>query len=135
LRSAPLHRASGFFEWRAIKGAGAKQPYAIAMKDGSPFGLAGLWENWRNPNSGEWERMFAIITVPANSLVEQIHDRMPAILNPTSYNRWLGLEPNPHDLLITYPSEPMTMWPISTHVNSPANDNRSLLERIEEQEA
>ena len=43
----------GFFEWCAIKGARAKQPYAIAMKDGSPFGLAGLWENWRNPNTGE----------------------------------------------------------------------------------
>jgi putative SOS response-associated peptidase YedK len=41
----------GFFEWRAIKGARAKQPYAIAMKDGSPFGLAGLWENWRNPST------------------------------------------------------------------------------------
>jgi SOS response associated peptidase (SRAP) len=39
----------GFFKWRAIKGARAKQPYAIAMKDDSPFGLAGLWENWRNP--------------------------------------------------------------------------------------
>jgi putative SOS response-associated peptidase YedK len=50
----------GFFEWRAIKGARAKQPYAIAMKDGSPFGLAGLWENWRNPSTGEWERSFAI---------------------------------------------------------------------------
>ena len=125
----------GFFEWRAIKGAGAKQPYAIAMKDGSPFGLAGLWENWRNPNRGEWERTFAIITVPANSLVEQIHDRMPAILNPTSYNRWLGPEPNPHDLLITYPSEPMTMWPISKRVNSPANDDGSVLERIEEEES
>jgi putative SOS response-associated peptidase YedK len=50
----------GFFEWRAIKGARAKQPYAIAMKDGSPFGLAGVWENWRNPNTGEWERTFAI---------------------------------------------------------------------------
>src|SRR4029453_17024965 len=40
----------GFFEWRAIRGVGRKQPYAIAMKDGSPFGLAGLWENWRNAN-------------------------------------------------------------------------------------
>jgi putative SOS response-associated peptidase YedK len=38
----------GFFEWRSIKGARAKQPYAIAMKDGSPFGLAGVWENWCN---------------------------------------------------------------------------------------
>ena len=35
----------GFFEWRAIKDARAKQPYAIAMKDGLPFGLAGIWEN------------------------------------------------------------------------------------------
>jgi hypothetical protein len=42
--------------YHAIRGAGRKQPYAIAMKDGSPFGLAGLWENWRNPNTDEWER-------------------------------------------------------------------------------
>jgi putative SOS response-associated peptidase YedK len=69
----------GFFEWRAMKGARGKQPYAIAMKDGSPFGLAGLWENWRNRNTGEWERTFAIITVPSNELVGQIHNRMPAI--------------------------------------------------------
>ena len=41
------------FEWRAITGTRAKQPYAIAMKDGSPFGLAGIWERWRNPNTGE----------------------------------------------------------------------------------
>lgn len=119
----------GFFEWRAIKAARAKQPYAIAMKDGSPFGLAGLWENWRNPNKGEWERTFAIITVPSNSLVEQIHDRMPAILKPATYERWLGPEPDPHDLLITYPSAPMTMWPISTRVNAPQNDDPSLLDR------
>jgi putative SOS response-associated peptidase YedK len=110
----------GFFEWRAIKGARAKQPYAIAMKDGSPFGLAGLWENWKNPKSGDWERTFAIITVPSNELVAQIHNRMPAILEPAGYDRWLSLEPDPHDLLITYPSEPMTMWPISTRVNKPA---------------
>ena len=80
----------GFFEWRAIKGARAKQPYAIAMKDGSPFGLAGLWENWRNPNTGEWERTFAIITVPSNPLVAKIHNRMPAILEPGGYDRWLS---------------------------------------------
>ncbi|HEV3242278.1 MAG TPA: SOS response-associated peptidase, partial [Methyloceanibacter sp.] len=47
----------GFFEWRAIRGARGKQPYAIAMKDGSPFGLAGLWDNWRNPTTGEWEAL------------------------------------------------------------------------------
>jgi putative SOS response-associated peptidase YedK len=47
----------GFFEWRAERGA--KQPYAIAMHDRSPFGLAGLWENWKDPNSGEWCGPFA----------------------------------------------------------------------------
>jgi putative SOS response-associated peptidase YedK len=119
----------GFFEWRAIRGAGRKQPFAIAMKDGSPFGLAGLWENWRNLNTGEWERTFAVITVPSNDLVSQIHNRMPAILKPESYERWLGIEPDPHDLLISYPSEPMTMWPISTRINKPENDDPALLER------
>jgi putative SOS response-associated peptidase YedK len=99
------------------------------MKDGSPFGLAGLWENWRNPNTEEWERTFAIITVPSNELVGQIHNRMPAILRPGSYERWLGPELDPHDLLITHPSEPMMMWPISTRVNKPENDDPSLLHR------
>jgi putative SOS response-associated peptidase YedK len=122
----------GFFEWRAIKDARAKQPYAIAMKDGSPFGLAGLWENWKNPSTGEWERTFAIITVPSNELVAQIHDRMPAILKPGSYERWLSPEPDPRDLLITYRSEPMIMWPISTRVNKPENDDPSLLQEVEQ---
>jgi putative SOS response-associated peptidase YedK len=45
----------GFFEWKAIKGR-PKQPYAIAMKDGSPFGISGLWENWKDPTSGKWIR-------------------------------------------------------------------------------
>ena len=90
----------------AIRGARAKQPFAIAMKDGSVFGLAGLWANWKNPTTGQWERSFAIITVPSNDLVGQIHDRMPAIFKSESYERWLGPETAPHDLLITYPSAP-----------------------------
>ncbi len=122
----------GFFEWRAITGARAKQPYAIAMKDGSPFGLAGIWENWRDPNTGEWERTFAIITASSNELVAQIHNRMPAILPPQSYDRWLSLEPDPHDRLISYPSELMTIWPISTRVNKPENDEPAILDRAPE---
>jgi putative SOS response-associated peptidase YedK len=78
----PLHRAGlGFFEWKAIKGQKAKQPYAIAMKDGAPFGIAGIWENWKDPTSGEWTRTFAIVTTDANELVDDIHDRMPVILS------------------------------------------------------
>src|SRR5262249_11276146 len=69
----------GFFEWKAIKGQKAKQPYAIAMKDGKPFGIGGIWENWKDPGNGEWIRTSAIITTDANPLVADIHDRMPLI--------------------------------------------------------
>jgi hypothetical protein len=57
-----------FFGWRAVRGERAKQPYAIAMKDGSPFGIAGVWENWKDPRSGDWVRTFAILTTDANEL-------------------------------------------------------------------
>jgi putative SOS response-associated peptidase YedK len=61
-----------------------KAAYAIAMKDGSPFGIGGLWENWRDPTSAEWIKTFAIVTTDANDLVAEIHDRMPVILPPTA---------------------------------------------------
>jgi putative SOS response-associated peptidase YedK len=121
----------GFFEWKAIKGRRAKQPFAIAMKDGSPFGIAGLWENWKDPRSGEWLRTFTIITVPANGLVSAIHHRMPAILHKEDYEKWLGPEPDPHNVLRQFPSELLRMWPISTRVNSPNNDDEHLLDEIE----
>jgi putative SOS response-associated peptidase YedK len=117
----------GFYEWMATKGG--KQPYAIAMKDRSPFGIAGIWENWKSPD-GQWVRTFALLTTDANDLVARIHDRMPAILKRSDYERWLGPEPDPHDLLSPLPSEPMTMWPISKRVNSPANDDEDLLTEI-----
>src|SRR5215471_14661200 len=120
----------GFFEWNAIKGSKAKQPFAIAMRDGSPFGIAGIWENWKNP-AGEWQRTFAVITVPANELVGQIHDRMPAILRTAQYDRWLGDEPDPRDLLQSFPGDLMRMWPISPRVNKPENDDPSILDPIE----
>jgi SOS response associated peptidase (SRAP) len=69
------------------------------------------------------------IGVPSNELVGQMHDRMPAILEPKGYDRWLGLEPNPHD---SSSPEPMTMWPISTRVNKPENDDPSILGRTQQ---
>ena len=120
----------GFFEWKAIKGQKAKQPYAIAMKDGSPFGLGGLWENWKEPASGEWIRTFAVMTTDANELVAEIHDRMPLILAPGDYVRWLRNEPDPRDLMRPFPAESLRMWPISTRVNKPENDDPSIVEPI-----
>ena len=119
-----------FFEWR--KTTPPKQPFAIGMADGSAFGLAGIWENWKDPASGEFIRTFCILTCPANELITGIHDRMPVILPPDAYHRWLSpLEPDPNDLLRPFPAELMRMWPVSTRVNSPQNDDASLLDPLD----
>jgi hypothetical protein len=75
-------------------------------------------------------RTFAILTTPVTDLVARIHDRMPAILKPSDYERWLGLEPDPNDVLVPFPSELLSMWPISKRVNSPDNDDEQLLDEI-----
>ena len=69
--------ADGFYEWR--KAGSKKIPMYIALKSGDPFGMAGLWETWKAP-SGETVHSCTIITTPPNSLMEPIHNRMPAIL-------------------------------------------------------
>jgi putative SOS response-associated peptidase YedK len=56
---------------------------------------------------------------------------MPAILHKADYDRWLGIERDPHDALRPFPSEFLKMWPISTRVNSPINDDEDLLDEIE----
>jgi putative SOS response-associated peptidase YedK len=122
-----------FFEWGVIRSKLAKQPYAIAMKDRSPFAIASIWENWQHPNTHEWVRTFAIITTNANELVAPIHDRMPVILAPKDFDRWLSsFDPDPRDLLRPYPAAPLTMWPISMRVNSPENDDPSIIEPVEQ---
>jgi putative SOS response-associated peptidase YedK len=57
------------------------QPYAIAVKDHSPFTMPGFGKNWKNP-TGEWVRTFAVLTTPANELIAMIRDRVPAALAP-----------------------------------------------------
>jgi putative SOS response-associated peptidase YedK len=64
-------------------------------------------------------------------LVAQIHDRMPVILAPADYGRWLGEEPDPCDLMRPFPAEPLRMWPISARVNKPENDDPSIVEPVE----
>ena len=100
------------------------------MKDGSPFGIAGIWKNWKEPKSGEWFRTFAIITTDTNELVAEIHDRMPVILPTSGYVQWLDEEEDPRELMRPFPSEAMRMWPISTRVNKPENDDPTILDEI-----
>jgi putative SOS response-associated peptidase YedK len=118
-----------FFEWQKVKGP--RQPYAIGMKSGEPFALTALWESWKHPATGDIIRTFCVITTEANELLAQIHDRMPVIIPPEAYDRWLSpAEPDPRDLLIPFPAEPMTMWPISARVNSPKNDDPTILDPL-----
>ena len=119
----------GFFEWKKV--GKEKRPYMLAMADGQPFTLAGLWENWKDPDSGEWVRTFTIITTDATELVAKLHDRMPVVIGPEDRERWLK-GPNPGELLKPYPAERMTMWPVSPKLNSPKNDSPDLLEPVEE---
>ena len=80
---------------------------------------------------GEWIRTFAVVTTDANEMVADIHDRMPAILAPEDYTRWLSDEPDSRDLLRPFPADVMRMWPISTRVNKPENDDPSIIEPVE----
>jgi putative SOS response-associated peptidase YedK len=120
--------ADAFYEWKKI--GKAKQPYAIAMRERQPFALAGLWENWKEPASGQWVRTFSILTTAPNALVAPLHDRMPVILAPADYDRWLGEEPDPADLIRPYAGD-MAAWPVSPRVNKADNDDAAILDRVE----
>jgi hypothetical protein len=68
LPSSPLPATiDNFFEWKAIKGAKTKQPYAIAIQSGKPFALAAIWDNWMRPSTGEWVRTFCVIICPTST--------------------------------------------------------------------
>ena len=100
----------------------------------SPFTFAGLWENWKDPESGEWLRTCTIVGEP-NELVAQIHPRMPVILPEQHHAVWLGEtdDGNLKELLVPYPADQMRMWEISPRVNSPKNDDPSLWEPLHAQ--
>jgi putative SOS response-associated peptidase YedK len=139
--SAPMFRAAyakrrclvpvdSFFEW-AKKAKGPKVPYAVGMESGEPFALAGVWESWRHPATDDLVRTFCIITTQANALLAPIHERMPVILEPASFDRWLSpLEPDPRDLLAPYPDDRMRLWPVSPRVNNAGNDDLAILEEV-----
>lgn len=80
--------ADGFYEWLRISSK-EKQPYNFGMIDDSVFAFAGLWERWRDPAAAEYLETFTILTTRPNSIVADVHDRMPAILKTEDYDLWL----------------------------------------------
>jgi putative SOS response-associated peptidase YedK len=125
--------ADGFYEWRAGAGPRApKQPYTVALRDGAPMALAGLWAGWRSPE-GEVMRTFTIITTAANEKLRALHDRMPVILPRAAWPAWLGEEPaEPAELLALlrpYPLSDLAAWPVPRRVGRVAEDDPGLAER------
>jgi putative SOS response-associated peptidase YedK len=120
--------ADAFYEWQRLD-AKTKHPFAIALQSGEPYALAGLWERWR-PKEGEPLETFTILTTDPNELTEPIHNRMPVILEPRDYDRWLDPgDPShpPVDLLRPFPAEKMLSWPVSARVGNVRNDDAQLL--------
>jgi putative SOS response-associated peptidase YedK len=125
--------ADGFYERRAgVRLRAPKQPYTVALRDGTPMALAGLWDGWRGPG-GNAVRSFAIVTCEANDKLRALHDRMPVILPRDTWAAWLGEEPAwPQDLLallIPYPSSELAAWPVPRRVGRVAEDDPGLAER------
>jgi len=123
--------ADAFYEWMKPN-AKLKIPYAIALTSGEPCALAGLWESWR-PAEGPSIETFTILTTDPNEVTEPFHNRMPVILEPKDYDRWL--EPGdparpPVDLLRPYPADRMRAWPVSARVGNVRNNDPTLLEPV-----
>ena len=117
--------ADGFYEWKSAGASKTKTPYFIHMKDRKPFAFAGLWDSWNSPD-GSLVKTCTIITTEPNELVSIIHNRMPVILHPRDYAKWLDTSPQTPDnlkpLIKPFPAEGMTAYPVSTLVNKPGND-------------
>ena len=121
--------AEWFYEWQKTD-AKTKQPYAIALRDDSLFAFAGLWERWKDKAKDQVLETYTILTTDPNELLEPIHNRMPVILAPKDYQRWLEPgEPThlPTDLLRPYPAEQMRAWKVGSAVGNVRNNDPGLI--------
>jgi putative SOS response-associated peptidase YedK len=117
--------ADGFYEWKSVPGRKAKTPFFIHMKDRQPFAFAGLWDSWNSPD-GSQIKSCTIITTEPNDLMAIIHNRMPVILHPRDYAKWLDPSPQTPEslkpLIKPFPADAMDAYPVSPLVNKPTND-------------
>jgi putative SOS response-associated peptidase YedK len=128
--------ASGFYEWKRVGGKMApktsqeKIPYAFNLADGKMMAFAGLWDAWKDSANGQWLQSYTIITTDANELMAPVHDRMPVILRPRDFARWIDREPTerpPFDLLRPFPADEMEAFEVSKDVGNVRNNSPELL--------
>ena len=128
-RSRCLIPISGYYEWKA--GPEGKQPYYFTRADGAPITVAGLWDEWRDPASGEPLKSCAMIITAANAFVSDTHDRMPVILERDGFTPWLRGEAGV-ELLKPCADHVLRKWPVSKRVNSSrtSGDDAALIEPV-----
>lgn len=140
-RAAMRHRrclvpTDGFYEWTGEKGA--KQPHLIRRRGGGLMAMAGLWEHWLGADGSEVDTM-AILTVPANTTMARIHDRMPAILPPEAFAIWLdcrsGTSQLAAEILVPAPDDLLEVRAISRRLNNPRNEGPELHNSSEAEQA
>jgi putative SOS response-associated peptidase YedK len=123
--------ATAFYEWTGARGS--RQPHLIRMKDSEIFAFAGIWEVWVGADGSELETM-AILTSAANADLQHIHDRMPVILDPRDFGRWLdtssGRTDQVRDLLKPLPEGRITITAVSSKLNNPRAEGPELHEPI-----
>ncbi len=124
--------ASGFYEWQKLEHK--KQPYYIFRADRNPIAFAGLWDAWTDRETGERIESCSIVTMPATRLMAEIHDRMPAILEPEHFDVWLDPEfKEPHVLqdILNSEEHDLDMYPVSGYVNNSRNDGEKCIELLD----
>jgi putative SOS response-associated peptidase YedK len=125
----------GFYEWK--KSGNQKVPYRMITTDQDIFGVAGLYDTWKDPLSGEIVNSFTVITVGPNKLMEDIHDRMPAILSKSNEHLWLDHDIKPQEaiqMLLPYPDQDMKAYRVSPKINSAKERSPDLIDEVNENE-
>ncbi len=121
----------GFYEWKQVEDR--KSPYYITSKEREPLLLAGLWDVTKGI-SDDVSYCFSIITTGANTLVSEIHDRMPVVIQEKDWSYWLDVSRFNIDLLKSLLSpfleEKLELYPVSYLVNSPRHNFRELIEPV-----
>jgi putative SOS response-associated peptidase YedK len=127
--------ANGFYEWR--RDGRQKIPVWFHLKTKEPFGFAGLWDIWKDHESGEIHS-FTIITTKSNALIQRFHNRMPVIFDTLAAQQWLdpffssvrGLP----IVLQPFPSALMSAYDVSTAINSPEYDSPQCIQPVKYQQ-
>ena len=122
--------ADGFYEWTGSKRA--RRPFLLRPRKGGLFAFAGIWESWR----GEIDTV-AILTCPANTLVEKLHDRMPVVLAEEHFGAWLDAEgtsaEDAAELLRPAPDDLLEAIEVDPKINDSRKDEPGIQEKLQKE--